>query len=63
MAQSVEQPTLGFSSGQVLTVCEFEPHIGLCVDSAESAQDPLSLSFPLPCLVELLNAPSLHLLF
>ena len=28
-------PTLGFRSGHDLTVCEFEPCIGLCIDSVE----------------------------
>ena len=37
VAQSVKRPTLGFSSGHDLTVCEFEPHIGLCDDSTEPA--------------------------
>ena len=47
MAQSVKQPTLGFGSGHDLMVCEFEPHAGLCADSAEPAWDSLStLSVP-----------------
>ena len=29
MVQSVERPTLGFSSGHDLMVCGFEPHVGL----------------------------------
>ena len=53
MAQSVKRPTLGFSSGHDLTVCEFEPLIGLCANSAEPAWDPLSPSLfsppPLTC--------------
>ena len=44
VAQLVERPTLGFSSGHDLTVCEFEPCIGLCADSAEPAWDSLSPS-------------------
>ena len=39
MAQSVKRPTLGFSSGHDLTVHEFEPHIGVCADGAQSAWD------------------------
>ena len=43
-----------FSSGHDLTVCELEPHIGLCADSSEPAAClgfcvSLSLSLPLPC--------------
>ena len=49
VAQSVEWPTLDFGSGHDLTVCEFEPHVGLCADSIEPAWDPLSsLSLPFP---------------
>ena len=35
----------------VISVYEFEPHIGLCADSVEPAWDSLSLSssLPLPC--------------
>ena len=33
--QSVKRLTLDFSLGHDRTVCEFEPHIGLCADSAE----------------------------
>ena len=53
VAQSVEHLALDFSSGHDLTVCEFEPHIGLCADSAEPAWDSLSLplSLPLPPLI------------
>ena len=29
MARSVKRPTLGFSSGHDLTVCEFKPRVGL----------------------------------
>ena len=35
VTQSVEHPAFGFSSGHDLTVCEFEPRIGLCADSSE----------------------------
>ena len=45
MAQLVKRPTLGFGSGHDLAVREFEPHIGLCADSAEPAWDSVS-----PCL-------------
>ena len=31
VAQSIKLQTLDFSSGHDLTVCEFEPHVGLCV--------------------------------
>ena len=34
-AQWVKCLTLGFSPGCDLTVCGFEPHIGLCTDSSE----------------------------
>ena len=47
VAQSVKHPTLGFGSIRDLTVCEFEPCIGLCADSMESAWDPLSLPLSL----------------
>ena len=51
MAQLVEHPTLGFGSSHDLTVCEFEPHIGLCANSVEPAWNSRSLlSLPLPCL-------------
>ena len=51
VAQSVKRMTLDFVSGHDLTVCEFEPHIGLCPDSVEPAWvsvSPLSLSLPPP---------------
>ena len=56
-AQLVKRLTLDFGSGHDLTVRETEPHIGLCVDSAEPAWDALylPLSLPLPC------SPSLSL--
>ena len=47
MAQSVKRPTLGFRLSHDLTVCEFEPHIGFCADSAKPAWDSLSLSLSL----------------
>ena len=42
MAQSVERPTLDLGSGHDLTVPEFEPGIGFCSESTESAWDSLS---------------------
>ena len=35
VAQLVKYPTLGFSSGHDLTVCEFKPLIRLSTDSVE----------------------------
>ena len=58
VAQSVKCRTLGFSSGHDLTVCEFEPCIGLCTDSGESAWDSLSPSLyhsPAHCLCLKIN--------
>ena len=50
VSQSVKGPTLDFGSGHDLTVCESEPHFGLCADSGVPAWDspPLSFSLPLP---------------
>ena len=51
MAQSVKCLTLAFRSGHDLTVCELQPHVGLCADSAEPAWDSLCPSLsaaPLP---------------
>ena len=48
MAQSVKLPTLGFSSGHNLTVCEFKPPSGLQADSAEPAWDFLSVALSAP---------------
>ena len=42
MAQSVEAPTLDFSSGQDLTVCGIEPQVRLFADSMEPAWDSRS---------------------
>ena len=63
VAQVVKRPTLGFGSGHDITVCEFEPRIGLHTDSAEPAWDSLCLSLSvslslspplsLPCLCSL----------
>ena len=44
VAQSVKWPTLGFRSGRDLMVRGFEPSVRLCLDTAESAWDSLSLS-------------------
>ena len=51
MAQLVKRQTLALGLDHDLTVCEFEPHVGLCADSVELASDslfpslsPLSLS-------------------
>ena len=61
VAQSVKHPTLGFSLGHELTVCEFKPYLGLCADSAEPAWDSLSfsLSLSLPPSLPLPLFPSL----
>ena len=45
VAQSIERPIMGFSSGHDLMVCEFKHLNGLCTDNVEPAWD--SLSFPL----------------
>ena len=42
MAQSVKCLSLDFGSGHDLMVCEFEPRVGLCADSVESAWDSAS---------------------
>ena len=48
--QSIRRLILDFGSCHDLKVREFEPHMGLCADSAEPAWDSLSffLSAPLP---------------
>ena len=43
VAQLGKHLTLNFGSGHDLMVCEFEPHVGLCADSAEPAWDSFSL--------------------
>ena len=50
MAQSVKRPTLDLGSGHNVTVHEFEPRTGLCVDSGEPVCDAVSpvLSAPPP---------------
>ena len=47
MAQSVKRLTLGFGSGDDLSVGGFEPCIRLCADSAEPALDSVSPSLSL----------------
>ena len=47
-AQSIPRATRDFGSGHDLTVCEFEPRVGLCAEGAEPAWDPVALSPPLP---------------
>ena len=51
VTQSVKHQTLGFGLNHDLKVCEFEPHIGLCVDSVSllGILSP-SLSAPAPLL-------------
>ena len=44
----MERPTLGFSSGHDLPICEFEPRIRLLAVSIEPASDPLSPSLSVP---------------
>ena len=44
VARSVKFPTLDFSAGHDLTICEIKPCVGLCADSAEPAWDSLSPS-------------------
>ena len=46
VAQLVKCLTLAFGSGNDLTFCGFKPHIRLCADSQEPAQDSRS---PSPC--------------
>ena len=55
VAQPAKHPTLDFSSGHDITVCEFEPHVGLCANSTEPAWGSLSpfLSAPLPSTLSL----------
>ena len=48
MAQLIKRPTLGFGSGQDLTVLGFKPRVGLCADIVEPAWDSVSPSLPLP---------------
>ena len=48
MPQAVKCLILDFGSGHDLMACEFEPHVGLCADSAEPASDSLSPSLSAP---------------
>ena len=50
VAQPVKRPTLDFSSGHDLMVCEIKPHIGLCADNAEPTWDSVSPSLSPPAL-------------
>ena len=43
MAQLAKHLTLDFGSGHDLMIREFEPHMGLCADSAEPTWHSLSL--------------------
>ena len=53
-----------FGSGHDLIVGEFKPRIGLCVDSAEPALDPLTSSFSAPPQFSLsLSLKKKHLIF
>ena len=46
--QSIERLTLVLGTGHGLTVCEFEPCIGLCAENPEPAWDSLSASLSAP---------------
>ena len=53
VAQLVKRLTLDFGSGHHLVVWEFEPCIGLYIESVEPASDSLSFSLSLPpCLCQ-----------
>ena len=52
MAQSVKHPAPDFSSGDDLTVCGIEPHVGLCADSME----PVGILSPLSAPPQLMRA-------
>ena len=43
MAQPVKRRTLDLGPGNDLLICEFEPRVEVCADSAEPAWDPLPL--------------------
>ena len=50
VAQSGKRPTLDFSTGHDLMVCEMEPHIRFPTDSTEPSWDSLpTISLLLPC--------------
>ena len=56
VAQSVDNPTVGFSSGHDLMVHGFEPHVWLYSGSAEPAWDSPSLSAH-PLLILSMSSP------
>ena len=43
LSQLADHLTLDFGSGHDLTVCGFEPHLGLCADSVEPSWDFLPI--------------------
>ena len=47
MAPSVKRPTLHLGAGPDLTVCEFEPRVGLCAGSRGLLGFSLSVPPPL----------------
>ena len=51
VAQSVKRLTLDFGLDHDLKVCEFEPHVGLCADSADPTWDLVSPSVSVPPLL------------
>ena len=51
MVQLLQCLILDLSSGHDLTVCESEPHVGLCTDGAEPAWDSVSPLCPSPACV------------
>ena len=59
VAQSIERPALGFSSGHDLTVHEFKPRVGPHTDSAEPAWNSVSPSLSLPLSLPFLFSLSL----
>ena len=61
MTQSVKYPALGFGSGHNPTVCEFEPHVGFCTNSADPAWDSLSLPLSLSLFASFLLLSALAL--
>ena len=48
VALSVKLPSLDFSSGQEWPVCEFEPCVGVCVDSSEPGAGFRFYDYPTP---------------
>ena len=61
VSQSVKGPTLDFGSGHDLTVCEFEPRVGLCDVRAGPARGSLGVSLSAPPLIALSLSLSLSL--